>query len=94
MPYSQKTLIQKKYQSNKKNTNLIKKKMTWNDYQINILIHERRERNEEYWTLAGNKRNDFWTSIAAKINLEYQSDFTYLQCKEKFQNLVRDYKVK
>jgi hypothetical protein len=68
--------------------------MTWNDYQINILIHERRERNEEYWTLAGNKRNDFWTSIAAKINLEYQSDFTYLQCKEKFQNLVRDYKVK
>jgi len=68
--------------------------MTWNDYQIEILIRERRERNEEYWSLAGNSRVDFWKSIAVKINLDHQSAFTYLQCKEKFQNLIRDYKVK
>ena len=68
--------------------------MTWNDFQIEILICERRERNEEYWSLSGNSRNDFWRSIASKINLQHQSEFTYSQCKEKFQNLIRDYKVK
>ena len=68
--------------------------MAWNESEINILIKERRKRNEEYWTLPGNDRTSFWNSIAEKINLEYQTNFTGKQCKDKFQNLVRDYVVR
>ena len=68
--------------------------MTWNESEINILIKERRKRNDEYWTLLGNDRTSFWNSIAEKINLEYQTVYTGKQCKDKFQNLVRDYVVR
>jgi hypothetical protein len=68
--------------------------MTWNESEISILINERRKRNEEYWTLPGNDRTSFWNSIAEKINLEHQTSLTGKQCKDKFQNLVRDYKVR
>ena len=68
--------------------------MTWNDPQTMLLIHERKTRNEEYWALPGNDKTSFWTNVASKINMEFQSTFTYKQCKEKFQNLVREYKVR
>src|SRR5438045_9750385 len=69
------------------------KKMTWNDYQLAILIRERKERNEEYWSMPGTDRVPFWDSVTAKINIEFSSSYTSKQCCEKFQNLVRDYKV-
>ena len=68
--------------------------MTWNDHQTVILISERKSRNEEYWSLPGNDKISFWASIASKINLEFRSTFTSKQCKDKFQNLVRDYRVR
>lgn len=68
--------------------------MVWNEGEIKILIDERRSRNEEYWLTPGRDRVSFWTSIAAKINIEYQSSYTAKQCSEKFQNLVRDYTVR
>lgn len=68
--------------------------MVWNDPQTNLLIHEQKSRNEEYWALSGNDKTSFWTSVASKINMEFQSAFTSKQCKEKFQNLVREYRVR
>ena len=68
--------------------------MVWNSYQIRILIDERRARNEEYWSIAGNSRVSFWENIASKINLQFQSSFTGAQCKEKFQNLIREHMVR
>lgn len=68
--------------------------MVWNDYQINLLIEERRSRNEEYWNITGNSRTSFWDSVASKINIEFQCSYTGQQCKEKFQNLVREHMVR
>jgi len=68
--------------------------MVWNESEISILINERKLRNEEYWLTPGRDRTAFWDSIAAKINIEYQTAYTSKQCQEKFQNLVRDYTVR
>jgi hypothetical protein len=68
--------------------------MIWNDPQTILLIHERKSQNDEYWDLPGNDRTSFWTSVASTINMEFQSTFTYKQCKEKFQNLVREHRVR
>lgn len=68
--------------------------MVWNEYEIKILIEERRNRNEEYWNIAGNSRTAFWESVASKINLQFQSGYTGHQCKDKFQNLIRDHMVR
>lgn len=68
--------------------------MSWNDHQTLILISERKTRNEEYWSLPGNDKTSFWQSIASKINLEFRSSFTSKQCKDKFQNLVREFRVR
>ena len=67
--------------------------MTWNDHEVAILIRERKERNDEYWNTPGTDRVPFWDSVAAKINIEFASSYTSKQCREKFQNLVWDYKV-
>ena len=59
-----------------------------------MLIRERKTRNEEYWSIPENDKTPFWTSIASKINMEFQSNYTFAQCKEKFQNLIHEYKVR
>lgn len=68
--------------------------MVWNDHEVRILINERRNRNEEYWTGAGRDRTSFWNSIAEKINIEFQTSYSGKNCRDKFQNLVRDYTVR
>ncbi|GES92522.1 hypothetical protein GLOIN_2v1874283 [Rhizophagus clarus] len=40
----------------------------WNDSEIRLLIQERRNRNEEYWNIAGCSKVSFWMSVATKIN--------------------------
>jgi hypothetical protein len=66
----------------------------WNDLEVRILIEERRSRNAEYWAMPGCSKVPFWASVAAKINSQFRSTFTAEQCKEKFQNLVRENKVR
>ncbi|RIB20441.1 hypothetical protein C2G38_2244572 [Gigaspora rosea] len=63
----------------------------WTDSQIRILIDERRNRNDEYHNF-GRNRIRFWDSIATRINQEHNTSFNGYQCKEKFINLVWDYK--
>ncbi|GES90937.1 hypothetical protein GLOIN_2v1874283 [Rhizophagus clarus] len=65
----------------------------WNDPEIRLLIQERRNRNEEYWNIAGCSKVSFWMSVASKINSNFRSTYTAEQCKEKFQNLVRENKL-
>ncbi|GES84565.1 hypothetical protein GLOIN_2v1874283 [Rhizophagus clarus] len=60
----------------------------WNDPEIRLLIQERRNRNEEYWNIAGCSKISFWMSVAVKINSNFRSTYTAEQCKEKFQNLL------
>lgn len=66
----------------------------WNDIETKFLIEERRNRNIEYWSIAGCSKVSFWTSVAGKINANFRTIFTAEQCKEKFQNLVRENKVR
>jgi hypothetical protein len=67
----------------------------WNDPEIRLLVDERRNRNVEYWEIAGcNSKVAFWTSVVGIINSKFRKIYTAQQCKEKFQNLVREYKVR
>lgn len=66
----------------------------WSDPEVRLLINQRRDRNVEFWSMAGNSKVPFWMSVAGKINSEFRSSYTAEQCKEKFQNLVRDNKVR
>ncbi|GES88544.1 hypothetical protein GLOIN_2v1874283 [Rhizophagus clarus] len=65
----------------------------WNDPKIRLLIQERRNRNKEYWNIAGCSKVSFWMSVAVKINSNFRSTYTAEQCKEKFQNLVKENKT-
>jgi hypothetical protein len=65
----------------------------WSDPEVRLLIDERRQRNVEYWEIAGCSKVPFWMSVAAKINSNFRSTYTAEQCKEKFQNLIREHKV-
>ena len=50
-------------------------------------------RNDEFWDLNRNERDEFWQSIAAKINEYFGITFTLLQVKTKWKNLVREHLV-
>jgi len=65
----------------------------WTDDHLRLLIDERKNRNAEYHNIPGNSRTDFWDNVANKINQEFNTKYTGVQCKGKFQNLVRDYTV-
>ena len=65
----------------------------WNNYHIEVLIREQRENNAQYHDLVGNGKRNFWRGVASKINLEFGTNYSGRQCSEKFQNLVRCYRV-
>jgi hypothetical protein len=41
----------------------------------------------------GNSRVDYWQYIASRINNEYGENFTYQQCRNRFNTLVREFYV-
>ena len=66
----------------------------WSDPEIQLLINERRARNEEFYEMAGRSKVAFWMSVASVVNIRFSGNYTGEQCKEKFQNLVREHKVR
>jgi hypothetical protein len=65
----------------------------WSEQEIRALIDERRRRNTDYYRIFGRSKVQFWNEVAAKIKEDTESDFTGIQCKEKFKNLIKDCKV-
>lgn len=65
----------------------------WTDEETEYLIDQRMSRNDEFWGLSRNERDEFWQSIAARINECFGTTFTSLQAKTKWKNLVRDHLV-
>ena len=65
----------------------------WNDAEVQLLINERRSRNEEYWFNLGRSKLPFWKEVADKIKEEFNTDVTAVQCQAKFKGMVKDYKV-
>ena len=66
---------------------------TWNEWEIRLLIDQRKYRNHEYHQIIGRSRTMFWESVARRINRAAGSNFTGKQCRRKFDNLVSIYKV-
>ena len=67
--------------------------VTWNEQEVQLLINQRQNRNVEYHQVVGRSRATFWNSVARRINRSVGSNFTGVQCKRKFENLVSIYYV-
>ena len=65
----------------------------WTDEQIRKLIDERKNNNDHYHDLVEGGKKIFWKGVASKINLEFGTRYTGVQVNEKFQGIVRDYRV-
>jgi Myb/SANT-like DNA-binding protein len=64
----------------------------WTDEQMTLLIKERKNKKDEYFTVRRSKVK-FWIDIATIINNQFNTEFSEQQCRTKFLNLTRDYKV-
>ena len=51
----------------------------WNDNEVQMLINERKRRNEEYWFMLGRLKLPFWEEVAKKIKEEFSTNVTSLQ---------------
>jgi hypothetical protein len=66
----------------------------WTDPQIQLLLQERRRRNFEYHYLyPGRSRVAFWQQIANTVNATFNTNYTDVQCVNKFNSLVSEYHV-
>ena len=65
----------------------------WTDEEIECLIEKRKIGNNEFHYKHGRNKKKFWQNIANEINKEQKSFFTSDQCRQKFNNLVKDYNV-
>jgi hypothetical protein len=76
------------------NTNTtINTESDWTEQTIQLLINQRKYRNREYYQIIGRSRKNYWESISRRINREAGSNFTGIQCRRKFNNLVSHYYV-
>jgi len=64
----------------------------WTDEQMTLLIKKRKNKKNEYFT-AGHSKVKFWIDIVTIINNQFNIEFSKQQCRTKFLNLTRDYKV-
>jgi len=65
----------------------------WSEQEIRALIDERKRRNNDYYRIFGRSKVQFWNEVAVKIKEDTESNFTGIQCREKFKNLIKDCKV-
>ncbi|CAG8763835.1 15405_t:CDS:2, partial [Acaulospora morrowiae] len=66
-------------------------RIIWTNDHLRSLIDERKTRNVEYYDIVDISREDFWNSIANKINGQFNITYSGYQCKGKFQSLVKNY---
>src|SRR5579859_7825474 len=64
----------------------------WTDAQVCFFINERKERNFEFHSTSNKKKCLFWDDVARKINVN-SNCFTGEDCRKKFTNLTKAYKV-
>lgn len=68
-------------------------RIIWGDPEMDLLVLERRRRNEEFHRRFRGNKVEFWESVARRINRRYTRTYTARQCEQKWKNLVRDYGV-
>jgi len=74
------------------NTNNNNNRLLWTNLHLDVLINERRRLNFDFH-YSGRSHVTLWNIIAAKINTIFGTNYTGVQCKTKFQNLVSQYHV-
>jgi hypothetical protein len=65
----------------------------WTDEQLRVLIDKRKDENNDYHRLDSKLKQSFWKGLASEINIAFGTSYSGKQCKEKFNGLVRAYKV-
>ena len=65
----------------------------WSEQEIRALVDERKRRNAEYHRMIGRSKVTFWNDVAEQIKEDTGTNFTGIQCREKFKNVVKDCKV-
>ena len=65
----------------------------WSESEIRALIDIRKRRNEDYYRIFGRSKVQFWNEVAGEIYKALGSEFTGIQCREKFKHVVRDCEV-
>jgi Myb/SANT-like DNA-binding domain len=68
-------------------------RIIWNDPETDLLVSERRRRNDEYHLRFRGNKTEFWESVTRRIYRRYNTRYTARQCEQKWRNLVRDYGV-
>ena len=68
-------------------------RIIWEDPETDLLVSERRRRNNEYHTRYRGNKTDFWQSVVRRIHRRYNKTYSARQCEQKWSNLVRDYGV-
>jgi len=65
----------------------------WTNDQLQVLIHKREKENKDYYELENSMKCNFWKGVASEINIKFGTSYSGKQCKEKFNGLIRAYKV-
>ena len=65
----------------------------WSESEIRALIDIRKKRNEDYYRIFGRSKVQFWNEVAGEIYEALGSEFTGIQCREKFKHVVRESEI-
>lgn len=68
-------------------------RVIWEDPATDLLVSERRRRNDEYHIRYRGNKTEFWNSVSRRIYRSFNRRYTARQCEQKWRNLVRDYGV-
>ena len=63
-------------------------RVLWTDIQCEYLIDQRITRNIEFWSLPLRSQISFWRSVAININECFLTNFTAMQIRTKWNNLI------
>ena len=68
-------------------------RILWGEAETDMLVEERRRRNDEYHYVYRGNKEGFWESVARRIHRRFRSQYSGRQCENKFRNLVKEYRV-
>jgi len=68
-------------------------RILWGEAETDFLVDERRWQNHDYHFVYWGNKAPFWESMLWRIYWQFNSRYSARQCKTKFQNLIKEYKV-
>ena len=68
-------------------------RLVWGEPETDLLVEERRQRNEEYHFRYREDKKGFWESVSQRIRRRYHTRYSARQCESKFRNLLKEYRV-